>query len=253
MPIYSLYDDYVRAVMSFNRFLVYNNLKDFRVSEVEDYVSIVNEEVQQYIRSLLPIREEIFYEMEREAQENMVPIVEPEVGQLLYWLALTHRSLKVLEIGTAIGYSTLWLAKAVLPQGGHITTMEINAPRAEAARKYFKKAGVEEEVDLIFGDARELLFELSGHYDFIFLDAAKGKYIEFLEKCVELLNPGGILVAEDVFMRGMVITGQIDKRRNKTAVSRLRTYLELVMSHESLETVILPLGDGVALSTKKSF
>ncbi|MDA8211009.1 MAG: O-methyltransferase [Clostridia bacterium] len=213
--------------------------------------NIVQEEVRQYIRELLPPRDELFYEMEQEAREKMIPIVEPEVGHLLYWLATTKKSRRVLEIGTAIGYSTLWIAKAVLPLEGEITTLEINAPRAEAARRYFKKAGVEEKIKLVFGDARELLYEQTGPFDFIFLDAAKGKYVEFLDKCVDLLQPGGILVAEDVFMRGMVISGEIDKRRNKTAVARLRSYLEQVMEHKSIETIILPVGDGITISTKK--
>ncbi|ABO49974.1 O-methyltransferase, family 3 [Desulforamulus reducens MI-1] len=212
---------------------------------------LVHEEAQGYIRALLPKRESIFYEMEKEAKDKIIPIVEPEIGHLLYWLAFTKGSQKVLEIGTAIGYSTLWLAKAVLPRGGRITTMEINEPRADAARKFFKKAGVEQQIELVFGDARELLYTQNGTYDFIFLDAAKGKYIEFLDKCIELLEPGGLLVAEDVFMRGMVISGEIDKRRNKTAVSRLKAYLKLVMEHNLLETVVLPVGDGVAISTKK--
>ncbi|GAB6181455.1 O-methyltransferase [Desulfotomaculum defluvii] len=212
---------------------------------------LIHEEVQNYIRSLLPEKDKIFHEMEEEAKEKIVPIVEPEMGQLLYWLAFTKKSKRVLEVGTAIGYSTLWLAKAVLPLGGKITTMEINGPRAESANKYFKKAGVEGQIKLVFGDAREMLFTLKGPYDFIFLDAAKGKYIEFLDKCIELLEPGGLLVAEDIFMRGMVISGEIDKRRNKTAVSRLRTFLELVSGHQQLETIILPVGDGVAISTKK--
>lgn len=208
-------------------------------------------DVKEYIRELLPPREAIFLQMEEEARERIVPIVEPEVGHFLYWLALTNNSKRVLEVGTAIGYSTLWLAKAVLPRGGHITTMEINGPRAETARKYFQQAGVIERIELIFGDARELLYELVGPYDFIFLDAAKGKYVEFLEKCIEMLVPGGILVAEDVFMKGMVISGEVDKRRNKTAVARLRNYLQMVREHPQLETVLLPLGDGIAISTKK--
>ncbi|MEG6520593.1 O-methyltransferase [Desulfotomaculum sp. 1211_IL3151] len=211
---------------------------------------LVNKEVQEYIRSLLPKKDKIFYEMEKEAEEKIVPIVEPEMAQLLYWLALTKKSKKVLEVGTAIGYSTLWLAKAVLPLGGKITTLEINGPRAERACHYFKKAGVDKQIELVFGDAREILFTLKDSYDFIFLDAAKGKYVEFLDKCVELLEPGGLLVAEDIFMRGMVISGEIDKRRNKTAVSRLRTFLELVTEHDQLETIILPVGDGVAISAK---
>ncbi|AQS58873.1 O-methyltransferase [Desulforamulus ferrireducens] len=208
-------------------------------------------DVKEYIRELLPPREAIFLQMEEEARERIVPIVEPEVGHFLYWLALTNNSKRVLEVGTAIGYSTLWLAKAVLPRGGHITTMEINGPRAETARKYFQQAGVIDRIELIFGDARELLYELVGPYDFIFLDAAKGKYVEFLEKCIEMLVPGGILVAEDVFMKGMVISGEVDKRRNKTAVARLRNYLQMVREHPQLETVLLPLGDGIAISTKK--
>ncbi|WP_066639549.1 O-methyltransferase [Desulfolucanica intricata] len=212
---------------------------------------ILVDEVQQYLRNLLPPREGLLARMEQEAADKIVPIVEPEVAQLLYWLALSHRSRSVLEIGTAIGYSTLWLAKAVLPGGGKITTIEINLPRFEAAKNNFKQAGVDKDIKLILGDARELLFKLEGPYDFIFLDAAKGKYLEFLHKCVDLLVPGGILVAEDVFMRGMVISGEVDKRRNKTAVTRLRDYLEAVMSHKQLETTVLPLGDGIALSLKK--
>jgi len=212
---------------------------------------ILPEEVQQFIRNLLPPRDDLLDRMEHDAAEKIVPIIEPEVAQLLYWLALSHKSNRVLEIGTGIGYSTLWLAKAVLPMGGKITTIEINKPRYDAAYENFRQAGVSENIELIFGDAREMLFDLVGPYDLIFLDAAKGKYLEFLEKCIDILQPGGILVAEDVFMRGMVISGKIDKRRNKTAVARLRDYLEKVMHHPQLETTVIPLGDGIALSLKK--
>lgn len=212
--------------------------------------SIVRDEVQEYIRGLLPARDKLLLEMEREAIEKHIPIVEPEVGHFLYWLALTGKRKRVLEIGTAMGYSTLWLAKAVIPGKGAITTIEINKPRFEMAQKYLGLAGVEDNIKLVLGDARDILFELEGPYDFIFLDAAKGKYVDFLEKCLELLEPGGILVAEDVFMRGMVISGNVDKRRNKTAVARLQDYLEIISSHEKLQTVVLPLGDGIAVSTK---
>lgn len=212
---------------------------------------IIYNNVEQYIRDLMPPRDPLFLQMEQFAKENIVPIVEPEVGRLLYWLALAPNVKRVLEIGTAIGYSTLWLAKAVLPKGGEITTIEINRPRYERAKQNFQAAGVAEKINLIFGDARELIYQLEGPYDFIFLDAAKGKYIDFLDKCLALLNQGGLLVAEDVFMRGMVISGEADKRRNKTAINRLRAYLSAINNHPQLETVILPLGDGLALSYKK--
>lgn len=214
-------------------------------------LEILNPAVQQYLRDLLPPRDNLLARLEQYARANIVPIVEPEIAQLLYWLALSQQSTRVLEIGTAIGYSTLWLAKAVLPRGGKITTIEINEPRYREARKNFQEAGVSRDIQLILGDARSILFELTGPYDFIFLDAAKGKYPQFLDKCLELLVPGGILVAEDVLMGGMVITGEVDKRRNKTAVARLRRYLETVMADSRLVTTILPLGDGLALSIKK--
>lgn len=213
--------------------------------------NIVNIDVVNYIRDLIPPRDKLLDTMELQAARDIVPIVEPEVAQMLYWLAVAHKSRRVLEIGTAIGYSTLWLAKAVLPRGGHITTIEINKPRYDAAQRNFIEAGVNKHIKLIFGDARELIFDMNGPYDLIFLDAAKGKYLDFLQKCIDILEPGGLLVADDVLMRGMVITGEVDKRRNKTAVNRLRGYLEAVTDHPQLETVILPLGDGIALSVKK--
>ncbi|MBO8138674.1 MAG: O-methyltransferase [Desulfotomaculum sp.] len=211
---------------------------------------VLVDEAAEYIRKLLPPREELLAKIEKEAEEKVVPIVEPEVARLLYWLALTRKAKNVLEVGTAIGYSTLWLAKAVLPGGGRITTLEINKPRYEAAKKNFQAAGIEEKINLVFGDARELIYQLKGPYDFIFLDAAKGKYVEFLEQCVSILSSGGLLVADDVFMNGMVISGEVDKRRNKTAVKRLRQYLQVVMNHPQLETVVIPIGDGIALSHK---
>ncbi len=212
---------------------------------------LLRDEVIKYIRDLMPPRDELLVNMELEAAQKMVPIVEPEVAQMLYWLALSHNVTRVLEVGTAIGYSTLWLAKAVLPRGGSITTIEINKPRYESAKSNFKRAGVEDDINLIFGDARELIYEMTGPYDFIFLDAAKGKYLDFLEQCINILTPGGLLVADDVFMRGMVISGEVDKKRNKTAVKRLRDYLKAVTGHPQLETVIIPFSDGLALSYKK--
>ncbi|MTI79400.1 MAG: O-methyltransferase [Firmicutes bacterium] len=209
------------------------------------------EEITNYIRGLVPPREDLLFQMERYAEENIVPIVEPEVAQLLYWLALTHGSKNVLEIGTAIGYSTLWLAKAVTPNGGKITTIEINKPRYEVACKNIQEAGLENDIELIYGDAREKIFNFNGPYDYIFLDAAKGKYLDFLHHCVKILRSGGLLVADNVFMHGMVISGQVDKRRNKTAVRRLRDYLKVAMEHPQLATTIIPLGDGIALSYKK--
>ena len=208
-------------------------------------------DVSHYIRRLVPPRSALLAEMEQVAEKSFVSIVEPEVAQLIYFLAVNNACQNILEIGTGIGYSTLWLSEAVLPQAGKVTSIELKEERYHLAQKYIQRAGREQSVHLILGDARELLPTLTAGYDLIFLDAAKAQYGSFLETCVNLLQPGGLLIAEDVFYHGMVITGKADCRRNKTVTQRLQSFLDVLMQHEQLVSVILPLGDGVAVSTKR--
>ena len=204
-----------------------------------------------YIRSLVPPRTPLLAEMEQKAQAGFVSIVEPEVAQLIYFLAVNNQCQNVLEIGTGIGYSALWLAEAVAPHGGVVTSIELKPERYAEALKYIQRAGQEKTVQLILGDARELLPTLQPGFDLIFLDAAKAQYLQFLGVCVDLLRPGGLLIAEDIFYHGMVISGEADCRRNQTITKRLRDFINALMQHETLTTALIPLGDGIAVSTKR--
>ena len=162
-----------------------------------------------------------------------------------------HKPRKVLEIGTAVGFSAL-LMSAYLPEGGHITTIENYEKRIPIARENFRQAGKEGMISLIQGDALAVMKELTEAYDLIFMDAAKGQYIHYLSEAVRLLAPGGILVSDNVLQGGDVLESRFAvERRDRTIHSRMREYLYELKHHDQLQTSILPLGDGVALSVKK--
>jgi len=204
--------------------------------------------IEEYIRLLLPNREGILKELEKEAIRKHIPIIEPEVVRLLEILLYIKQPHRILEIGTAIGYSTIVLARAV--KNGEIITIEKDEEFADEAEKNFKKAGVS-NVRLIIGDALKLLPYMSEPFDFIFIDAAKGKYTRFLPYCVKLLKGNGILVADNVLFRGMVASDKLIKRRKITIVKRLRKFLKAICSSTDLETVVIPIGDGVSISIKR--
>ena len=161
------------------------------------------------------------------------------------------KPMRVLEVGTAVGFSAL-LMSDYLPEGGHITTIENYEKRIPIARENFRRAGKEDKITLIEGDATEVLAEMEGTFDFIFMDAAKGQYIHYLPNVLRLLSDGGCLVSDNVKQDGDIIESRIAvERRNRTIHARLREYLYELKHHPELETVILPVGDGVTLSTKK--
>lgn len=205
--------------------------------------------VEEYIREILPTNKGLLGEMELYAEENHVPIVHKEVGVLLQVLTKTARVKKVLEVGTAIAYSTLLFCEA-MGDDGHITTIERNAKRASLAKENIEKANKTNNVKLIEGDATEILKNLEGKYDLIFLDGAKGHYKEFLTDCINLLNPGGILVSDNILYKGMVATDELVVRRQRTIVNRMRDYLQYICNHPQLDTSIIPIGDGLAISYK---
>ena len=213
---------------------------------------IVNSGIENYLRELAPERPEFMIGMENYAAENYVSIIPPEVAQFLTVLVHLCGAREVLEIGTAIGYSTIWLAWAVTPRDGHITTIEINERRALTAINNIRTAGLEDRITLIKGHAVDIVPELNDQYDFIFIDAAKGQYGWFFEELYPRLAPGGLLVSDNVLAEGLVIVPDEEMRhRQKTSVRRLREYLKMITTHPNLETTILPLGDGIAVSYKK--
>ncbi len=206
--------------------------------------------ISQYIRSTLRRSEGLLRELEQYAAEHHVPIVTPEVAQLLIVLGKMLRPVRILEIGTAIGYSAILLA-GVLGDRGRMDTIERQEEMLIKARENIKKAGLEHTISIIAGDAQEVLMCLDKQYDMIFLDAAKGQYPEFLPECLRMLRNGGILVSDNVLYKGMIAGEEPVARRKRTIVNRMRTYLDSLCSDPSLDTSILPVGDGVALTYKR--
>lgn len=188
--------------------------------------------------------------IEREAKETDVPIIRTQVQGLIKLLLAMRRPASILEVGCAIGFSALLMSEYG-PAGCHITTIEKYEKRIPIARENFRRAGKEEQITLLEGDAVDILGGLQGSYDMIFMDAAKAQYIRFLPDVVRLLAPGGILLSDNVLQDGDIIESRFAvTRRNRTIHSRMREYLYTLKHHPELETVILPVGDGVTVSVK---
>ncbi|SMB95588.1 Predicted O-methyltransferase YrrM [Desulfonispora thiosulfatigenes DSM 11270] len=212
---------------------------------------VLDLDLQNFLRSLLPDRDALLHDMEVFANENHVSIVDPEVGQLLNLLVTMLQPTNILEIGTAIGYSTICMARALQKPDSKITTIELLPHRVLSARENFKKAGVSEKIEIINGDAKDVIHNLKDTYDFIFLDAAKGQYPLFLELADKLLKPNSLIVADNVLINGWVIDLKFPERRKKTMVHRMRNFLEELKNKDNFKSSIVPLGDGVALIWRK--
>ncbi len=208
------------------------------------------ERVVSFIRSRNREEDALIRQLEQEARTEDVPIVRTETRELLKVLTLLHKPKRLLEVGTAIGYSAIYMSR-YLPEDGIIVTIEKYEPRIAKAKKNFALAGVEDRITLLEGDAADILKGLQEPFDMIFMDAAKGQYIHFLPEVLRLLVPGGMLVSDNVLQDGDVLESHYAvPRRNRTIHSRMREYLYTLKHHEELETAILPVGDGVALSIR---
>ena len=212
---------------------------------------IVDERMVTYIHSLETPEEPIIEQIEQEAKETFVPIIRKETQSFMKVLLLMKKPVRVLEVGTAIGYSAI-LMSHYLPKDGRITTIEKYEKRIPIARENFSRAAVADRITLLEGDALEIMKSLEEPFDFIFMDAAKGQYIHYLPEAIRLLAPEGVLMSDNVLQDGDVIESRFAvERRNRTIHSRMREYLYELKHNERLQTSILPLGDGVALSIKK--
>ena len=211
---------------------------------------IVEERMVTYINSLDRGNTPFLDQLEVEAIQNYVPIIRREMQSFLKVLLMSLRPMKILEVGTAVGFSAILMSEYA-PRGCRITTIENYEKTIPIARENFKKAGKEDVITLIEGDAADVLKELKGEYDLIFMDAAKGQYIHFLPQILRLLKTGGVLLSDNVLQDGDIIESHFAvERRNRTIYKRMREYLYTLKHHEQLETAILPLGDGVTMSTK---
>jgi predicted O-methyltransferase YrrM len=212
---------------------------------------IVDERMSAFIDSLDGGNTPFLNEIEREAKETNVPIIRTQMQRLIKFLLTLHKPQSILEVGCAIGFSALLMSEYA-PQGCRITTIEKYEKRIPIARENFRRAGKEDSITLLEGDAADILKTLEGPYDFLFMDAAKGQYIHFLPELVRLLPEGGILLSDNVLQDGDIIESRFAvTRRNRTIHSRMRDYLYEITHHPQLETVVLPVGDGVTISVKK--
>lgn len=211
---------------------------------------IVNERIVAYINSLNHNDRDIVAAIEQEAIADHVPIIRKETKELLKVLIQMKKPQKVLEVGTAVGFSAIFMCE-YLPEGATITTIEKYEPRIIQAKKNFKRADRENQITLLEGDAEEILKALEPSYDLIFMDAAKGQYIHFFPEIMRLLAKDGLLISDNVLQDGDVVQSRYGvTRRNRTIHSRMREYLYTLKNMEELETVILPVGDGVTVSTR---
>lgn len=212
---------------------------------------IVDERLVTYINSLDRGNTDFLNQLEMEALRDHVPIIRRETQSLLKVLLELTAPSRILEVGTAVGFSAL-LMSTYGPEECRITTIENYEKRISAARENFKKAGKEKQITLLEGDAQKVLKTLEEPFDFIFMDAAKGQYIHFLPDILRLLVKGGILISDNVLQDGDIIQSHFAvERRNRTIYKRMREYLSTLKNSSELETAILPLGDGVALSVRK--
>ena len=210
--------------------------------------------IVEYLRALhsepsSPILSEI--EKQIATEKETWPIIKPEVADFMrVQLSLIQPS-TILEIGTAVGYSSILMSEH-LKEGGKITTLERFPYMLEIASKNIKRAGLEDTIEIIEGDAADTLLTLpDAYYDVVFMDCAKGQYINFLPECIRVLKPGGLLITDNVLHKGSVAKSRyLIERRQRTTHSRLRDFLWTIMHSDQLVSTVMPLGDGVALSYK---
>lgn len=208
--------------------------------------------VTDYINSLEQSRGDHLTRIARDARAGRVPIIREETAALLETLVAAKRPKTILEVGTAVGYSALLMAR-MMPADCHITTIEKYEKRIPLARQNFEEAGESGRIALLCGDADEILRELRGPFDFIFMDAAKGQYGKWLPEVMRLLSPGGMLVSDNVLQDGDIIESRYAvERRNRTIHARMREYLYELKHREELVTSIIPIGDGITISVLKN-
>ena len=206
--------------------------------------------MQDYIRSLIPESYGKYKDLEDFALENKVPIAQKETARFLEFMISMKKPLRILELGTAIGYSSILMYEAANTKP-FITTIERDEKMIEIATSNFKKYGLEDRIEIKAGDCLEVLESLDEPYDVIFMDAGKGHYNHFLPHCLRLLKEDGIIIADNVLFRGMVASNELVKRRKITIVKRMRKYLDLVSEDSNLITSVIPMGDGIAVTKRR--
>ena len=206
--------------------------------------------MEEYLRGLIPNRDKDLLELEKFAIENRVPIIQKETAKFLEFMISMKEPNNILELGTAIVYSSILMSKT-LNNKCKITTIERDEKMINLAKENIKSFGLEDNIEIKEGECLEILEKLDNKYDLIFMDAGKGHYNHFLPHCLRLLSDKGVIIADNVLFRGMVASDDLVKRRKITIVKRMRTYLDIVSNDKNLITTVIPMGDGIALTKRR--
>jgi predicted O-methyltransferase YrrM len=207
-------------------------------------------QVADYVASLRRVPNAVLARVDREGRGEGLPIVQADAGALLHAIARATGARRILEIGTAIGYSTIWLASA-LPEDGMMITMEMSAERADRARANLTEAELDDRVSVMVGDATKFLHKVSGPFDVIFQDSDKKLYDPMLDRLVALLRPGGVLLTDNVLWSGEVIPGYVASPKHDAAeTAAIAAYNRRLAADSRLFTTIAQIGDGVSISVK---
>ena len=212
---------------------------------------IVPDLIERYLSGLNHAADEVLAEIARDGEQQDLPLVDAEVGALLRVLATAIGATRILEVGTCIGYSGIWLAGA-LPKDGMLFTLEMNEERANIAKANFAKAGFSDRVSVMVGDAQLKIVKLAGPFDLIFQDGAKPLYNTLLDPLVARLRPGGLLVTDNVLWDGKVVPGYLPTEATDEDTRAIAAYNERINTHPQLLTATVPLRDGVSISVKRS-
>jgi caffeoyl-CoA O-methyltransferase len=211
---------------------------------------IVTPPVREYLDATRPAADPLLAEMQAQGAREGIPILDAQSGALLHVLARAMGARRIVEVGTAIGVSTLHLARA-LPADGELISFEIDAERHAAARAYLDRDGLTARVDLRLQDARAGLAELTGPFDLAFLDGVKAEYDEYLDLVVPLLRPGGLVAVDNVLMSGAVAENESDGHWSEEQIATARAFNERLLNHPELVATITPVGDGIALAARR--
>ncbi|MBE6051663.1 MAG: O-methyltransferase [Clostridium sp.] len=211
---------------------------------------ITYEYMEEYIRGLIPEKVGTLKEIEVFARENGVPIVQKETAKFLEFMVSMKKPLRILELGTAIGFSSILMYEAA-GTSPEIVTIERDEKMIELAKVNLERFNLSDKIKIEEGECLEILEKLEEPFDLIFMDAGKGHYNHFLPHCLRLLKEDGIIIADNVLFRGMVATNDLVKRRKITIVKRMRTYLDMVSNDEELITSVIPMGDGIAITRRR--
>ena len=214
-------------------------MNNIQYDYIENYINRTHKEEDEFLKGLREY-----------AKENHIYIVKPQVERLIAVLMSMLKPKKILEIGTAIGYSSMLMLKYA-GDDSFVTTIERDEEVLLTAKENIKSRGIEDRIRCIFGDATEVLENLSGEYDFIFIDAAKGQYRDHFEKSLKLIKSGGVILTDDVLYFGMTASDEFMVKKHDTITKKLRQYLDFLCHDERFETNILPIGDGVAITYVK--